>query len=131
VKEKPMFEINAMSRSPVYEQLIEQVERYILLGLLREGDQLPSVRALSGDLSINPNTIQKAYGELDAKGILCSVPGRGCFVAEGALACIRGRRLGEQGAFRRLVRELKAAGITAEELTAALAEEYHEKGKEE
>ncbi len=125
-----MFEINAMSRSPVYEQLIEQVERYILLGLLREGDQLPSVRALSGELSINPNTIQKAYGELDAKGILCSVPGRGCFVAEGALACIRGRRLGEQGAFRRLVRELKAAGITAEELTAALAEEYHEKGKE-
>jgi len=125
-----MFEINAMSRSPVYEQLIEQVERYILLGLLREGDQLPSVRALSGELSINPNTIQKSYGELDAKGILCSVPGRGCFVAEGALACIRGRRLGEQGAFRRLVRELKAAGITAEELTAALAEEYHEKGKE-
>lgn len=125
-----MFEINAMSRSPVYEQLVEQVERYILLGLLREGDQLPSVRALSGELSINPNTIQKAYGELDAKGILCSVPGRGCFVAEGALACIRGRRLGEQGAFRRLVRELKAAGITAEELTAALAEEYHEKGKE-
>lgn len=126
-----MFEINAMSRSPVYEQLVEQVERYILLGLLREGDQLPSVRALSGELSINPNTIQKAYGELDAKGILCSVPGRGCFVAEGALACIRGRRLGEQGAFRRLVRELKAAGITAEELTAALSEEYEEMGKEE
>jgi GntR family transcriptional regulator len=125
-----MFEINAMSRSPVYEQLVEQVERYILLGLLREGDQLPSVRALSGELSINPNTIQKAYGELDAKGILCSVPGRGCFVAEGALACIRGRRLGEQGAFRRLVRELKAAGITAEELTAALSEEYEEMGKE-
>ena len=125
-----MFEINAMSRSPVYEQLVEQVERYILLGLLREGDQLPSVRALSGELSINPNTIQKAYGELDAKGILCSVPGRGCFVAEGALACIRGRRLGEQGAFRRLVRELKAAGITAEELTAALSKEYEETGKE-
>lgn len=125
-----MFEINAMSRSPVYEQLVEQVERYILLGLLREGDQLPSVRALSGELSINPNTIQKAYGELDAKGILCSVPGRGCFVAEGALVNIRGRRLGEQGAFRRLVRELKTAGITAEELTAALSEEYEEKGKE-
>ena len=125
-----MFEINAMSRSPVYEQLVEQVERYILLGLLREGDQLPSVRALSGELSINPNTIQKAYGELDAKGILCSVPGRGCFVAEEALACIRGRRLGEQGAFRRLVRELKAAGITAEELTAALSEEYEETGRE-
>ncbi len=125
-----MFEINAISRSPVYEQLVEQVERYILLGLLREGDQLPSVRALSGELSINPNTIQKAYGELDAKGILCSVPGRGCFVAEGALPRIRERRLGEQGAFRRLVRELKAAGITAEELTAALSEEYKENGKE-
>ncbi len=126
-----MFEINAMSRSPVYEQLVEQVERYILLGLLREGDQLPSVRALSGELSINPNTIQKAYGELDAKGILCSVPGRGCFVAEGALAGIRERRLGKQGAFRKLVRELKAAGITAEELTIALSEEFKDIGKDE
>lgn len=126
-----MFEINAISRSPVYEQLEEQVERYVLLGVLREGDQLPSVRALSAELAINPNTIQKAYGELDAKGILCSVPGRGCFVAEGALDRIREQRLGKQGSFRRLVRELKAAGITAEELTVALNKEYEkEKGRE-
>ena len=119
-----MFEINAISRSPVYEQLVDQVERYIMLGFLREGDQLPSVRALSAELSINPNTIQKAYGELDAKGILCSVPGRGCFVSEGAVDRIREQRLGKNGAFRRLVRELKAAGMTAEELIAALHQEY-------
>ncbi|MBQ4065126.1 MAG: GntR family transcriptional regulator [Clostridia bacterium] len=123
-----MFEINAMSRSPVYEQLEEQIERYILLGLLPEGSQLPSVRALSAELSVNPNTIQKAYGELDARGTLVSVPGRGCFVTEGAREAIRRRRLGGQGAFCRLVRELKAAGITKEELTAVLSAEYD--GKE-
>ncbi len=126
-----MFEINAMSRSPVYEQLVEQIERYILLGLLPEGSQLPSVRALSAELAINPNTIQKAYGELDARGILISVPGKGCFVAEGAPNGIRERRLGKQGAFRKLVRELKAAGIAADELKAALSAEYDENGKGE
>ena len=80
-----MFQIDSLSRQPVYEQLIEQMERFILLGLLRAGDQLPSVRSLSVELSINPNTIQKAYGELDSRGLIYSIPGIGCFVTENAV----------------------------------------------
>ena len=72
-----MFRIDGMSRTPVYEQIIEQVEKLITLGIMSPGDQLPSVRSLSIELSVNPNTIQKAYSELDAKGIAHSVPGRG------------------------------------------------------
>lgn len=74
-----MFQIDIMSRIPVYEQLIRQTEKFILLGVLKEGDKLPSVRQLSAELSINPNTIQKAFTELDRRGIIFSVNGRGEF----------------------------------------------------
>ena len=83
-----MFQIDIMSRIPVYEQLIRQTEKFILLGVLKEGDKLPSVRQLSAELSINPNTIQKAFTELDRRGIIFSVNGRGNFVADKALKAL-------------------------------------------
>ena len=79
-----MFQIDTMSRIPIYEQLVEQVEYFVLNGILKEGEQIPSVRNLSVQLSINPNTIQKAYFELDKRGIIRSAPGRGCFITEAA-----------------------------------------------
>ena len=75
-----MFKIDNMSQKPVYEQLIEQTERYILMGVINAGDAMPSVRKLSLEASVNPNTIQKAYSELTGRGVLISVPGKGCFV---------------------------------------------------
>ena len=71
-----MFQIDPLSRTPVYEQIIEQVQRLITAGVLRPGDQIPSVRGLSLTLRINPNTIQKAYSELDGAGLITSVPAR-------------------------------------------------------
>ena len=65
VRRGPMFHIDPLSRKPVYEQIIDQMERFVLTGLMKPGTQLPSVRSLSMELSINPNTIQKAYSELD------------------------------------------------------------------
>ena len=115
-----MFRIDGMSRTPVYEQIIEQVEKLVSLGILKEGDQLPSVRSLSLELSVNPNTIQKAYSELDARGIAKSVPGKGCFIAEGASDALRmagKRKLAELSA---LVRELALSGVTKEEIEAAV-----------
>ena len=56
-----MFSIDIMSRQPVYEQLIAQIEHFVLIGILKSNDKIPSVRSLAVDLSINPNTIQKAY----------------------------------------------------------------------
>ena len=77
-----MFMIDPMSRQPVYEQIIRQMERFILSGMLVPGDQLPSVRSLSMELSINPNTIQRAMAQLEAEGFVYTVAGRGSFVAE-------------------------------------------------
>ena len=111
-----MFSIDHMSRCPVFEQLIEQVERYILTGILKGGDQLPSVRALSVSLSVNPNTIQKAYSDLDSRKIIFSVPGKGCFIADNAVSLLGNYRRKQLGELEALLCELKLAGINKTEL---------------
>ena len=65
---------------PIYEQVVGKLSELMILGVLEEDSQMPSVRSLATDLSINPNTIQRAYGELERKGFIYSVKGRGSFV---------------------------------------------------
>ncbi|MBQ7836031.1 MAG: GntR family transcriptional regulator [Clostridia bacterium] len=115
-----MFRIDGMSRTPVYEQIIEQVEKLITLGIMSPGDQLPSVRSLSIELSVNPNTIQKAYSELDAKGIAHSVPGRGCFIADNAEEILRDAAKGNLSKLTELVREMLLLGVTEKEIREAV-----------
>lgn len=121
-----MFMIDAMSRQPVYEQLIEQAERFVLKGILKSGDQMPSVRSLSLSLSVNPNTIQKAYAELDRRGILITVPGKGGFVSEQALTIVRADRRALLDTLGKPVRELRLAGVTEQELAEYIHRIYQE-----
>ena len=76
------YEINSASRLPIYQQLVQQVREAIARGDLKPEEQLPSVRQLSRDLVINPNTVARAYTELEREGLLNNRPGRGVFVAE-------------------------------------------------
>ena len=75
------YEINSASRLPIYQQLVQQVREAIARGDLSPETQLPSVRQLSRDLVINPNTVARAYTELEREGLLNNRPGRGVFVA--------------------------------------------------
>ena len=79
-----MLNIDKLSHIPIYEQVIEQMHKLIVSGSLKPGDQIPSVRSLSMDLSINPNTIQKAYNELELRRVTYSVPGVGRYVSDDA-----------------------------------------------
>lgn len=119
-----MFHIDPLSRQPVYEQLIEQLEKLVLTGLLSPDSQLPSVRSLSLELSINPNTIQKAYSELDVRGIIYSVPGIGCFVSGNAKALLLEHKRKKLTVLRDLVEELALAGISKEEITDCIESVY-------
>ncbi|WP_046213266.1 GntR family transcriptional regulator [Paenibacillus wulumuqiensis] len=76
-----MFELDVRSRKPIYEQLMDKIKEMILYGILKPDEQLPSVRTLSGQLTVNPNTIQKAYRELEREGYIYSQAGKGSFVA--------------------------------------------------
>ena len=129
-----MFWVDPLSRQPVYEQLIEQTERFILTGVLHPGDQMPSVRSLSLSLTVNPNTIQKAYTELDRRGLLTTVPGKGGFIAARAPEIARESRRSQLPAFDALVRDLRLSGVTQEELTERIHTLYQHQnpnGKDE
>ena len=123
-----MFRIDPLSRQPVYEQLIDQLEKLVLLDLLPADSQLPSVRSLSLELSINPNTIQKAYSELDTRGIIYSVPGIGCFVAGTAKQLLLEHKRKKLTSLRALAAELALAGIQKEEILRCIEEAYTERG---
>ena len=119
-----MFQIDPLSKIPIYEQIINQLERFVISGALQAGDPLPSVRSLSVSLKANPNTIQKAYSELDGRGVIRSVPGKGCFVCEGAADILKSREKSRLSDLTRLCLELKAAGVTEEEMTAAVKKAF-------
>lgn len=77
-----MITIDYQDRAPIYEQIVEKFQMLILTGALPPGSQMPSVRSLAMELSINPNTIQKAFTLLEQQGYIFPVKGRGSFVAE-------------------------------------------------
>ena len=77
-----MISIDFKDRRPIYQQLMDRIEDLAAKGLLNPDTQLPSVRQLAIELSINPNTIQRAYAELEKRGVLYSVPGKGSFLSD-------------------------------------------------
>ena len=81
-----MIQIDLQSRVPLYEQLQEQIIRLSMLGILDENQQLPSVRALAREVGVNPNTVAKAYQQLEQQGIIYTVSGRGIFVSPDLLS---------------------------------------------
>lgn len=119
-----MLVIDKMSRKPIYEQLVEGLEREIVTGLLGPKAQLPSIRELSSVLGVNPNTVQKALGELDRLGVVVSAPGRGVFVAEDAAEKIRERMSFRLAEIQDLASALAKAGISEESVLWAVREAY-------
>ena len=106
-------------------QLVEQVRHAIEVGGLGPGERLPTVRRLAGDLAIAPNTVVKAYNELQRAGLVESRPGVGTVVAEGVGEMARERQVAE--IFRRLrviARDAAALGISEDDLWASLDSEY-------
>lgn len=119
-----MYQIDIMSGTPVYEQIVEQTEQFVLRGILKPGDQLPSVRSLSLALSINPNTIQKAYTELERRGITLSAPGRGSFIQPDVAPIQNRRRTERLNQLKETLSELKDLGFERTELEALLEKIY-------
>lgn len=123
-----MLHIDKMSTQPVYEQIVDGIERNILLGIYPIGSVLPSLRELSVTLGINPNTIQKSYAELTRRGVICPAPGSGCYVSPDAVARIRKASSRKLDTVRDLAAEMKLAGIPKEELLAVINRVYQEDG---
>ncbi len=115
-----LITIDYRNGKPIYEQIADAFERLISQGALHSDSQLPSVRQLAVELSINPNTIQKAYTELENRGLTYSVRGRGSFVAAESES-LKQRKLQEfYRNLSELIREAALSGISPEEIRSAL-----------
>jgi GntR family transcriptional regulator len=120
------FRLEPASGVPPYQQLVRQVEDALRLGYLTPGDQLPKVKDVVASLAINPNTVLKAYRELEHKGLAAGRPGQGTFV-EGRLNVVPLRDLHDLR--RKLVTWLgdaEAAGLDDESITALISSARHE-----
>lgn len=124
-----MLVIDKFSRKPIYEQVVEGIERDIVMGILRDREQLPSIRELSAILGVNPNTIQKAFQELDRNGIIVSGQGRGCFVADRAAERIKEKLSVRITEIEAIAAELARAGIEEEKLLEAIRRAYRDNKK--
>ena len=114
-----MIRLNYRDSRPIYEQIKDNLKKLIISGAIAEGERLPSVREMATQLAINPNTIQRAYRELESEGYIATVPGKGSFAARGG-EMDAGRR---QELFQKLEEaalELKYAGVEPREIVARL-----------
>ena len=121
-KRKPFeFGLDLQSGVPVYRQIMDQVTGGIAAGALRQGDQLPTVRQLAVDLAINPNTVIRAYRELEIRGVLETQQGTGTFVSEQKMPRNDGERQRRLGQFvGEFVARAGSAGFTVDELMEEL-----------
>lgn len=112
-----MFDLDQRSRKPIYEQIIEKVKELVVTEILQPDEKLPSVRILSKELTINPNTIQKAYRELEREGYLYSSNRKGYFVAPIELISNDEKISKElKPQFMKLLKEAIYLGLSKEEL---------------
>lgn len=121
-----MLQLNPKDHAPIYEQIKEQLKTMIVSGVLKTDDRIPSVRELAQMLTINPNTIQKAYKELEQEGFIYSVRGKGSFVAPQGktLRDLRQHHLVET--LEKTVRELIYIQIPYSELVSLIEKIYKE-----
>lgn len=109
-----MFEIDLRCGTPIYEQLYKSVVEAITDGTLAEGDKLPSVREMSRNLGVNPNTVARAFSQLENDGIIYSVPGKGSFVSSDNSGIIKNSAIAE---FGHAVETAIKSGLTETEMT--------------
>ena len=120
-----MIIIDYTDRRPIYEQVVERFQSLVLCGVLEKDAPLPSVRNLAMELSINPNTIQRAYTELERRGVIYTVKGKGNFVADmQPLLALREKEVKEEAGH--LVRKAKEAGMSREAWNRLLDEAWAE-----
>ena len=118
-----MLTLNYRDSRPIYEQIKDGLRRMIVTGAMAQDEKLPSVRALATQLSINPNTIQRAYNELETEGYIYSVAGKGSFASGTADAA---RRETLRADVKKLLNELRYLGVTEADAATLIKEVYEQ-----
>ena len=124
-----MIVLDFRDKRPIYEQVVEKMSHLIASGVLEEGSRLPSVRSLAIELSVNPNTIQRAYAQLEQDGYIYTVSGRGNFVSP-ASAWRELRLGGVEAELRSVLLKAKQSGLERDDLEAIIAQVFDGSGED-
>ena len=117
-----MIILDYQNRNPIYCQIVQQIERYIALGILKANDPLPSIRELASSLGINPNTVKKAYKELENKKLIVSISTKGCFVSSEVERAKEVKMEQEFENIKKSIAELQQLGLSVQDIKKKLEE---------
>ncbi|MCM1990945.1 GntR family transcriptional regulator [Oceanirhabdus seepicola] len=123
-----MVQVDFRSRVPIYEQLVEKYKELIIKGVLVEDEKLPSVRALSKELGVNPNTIQKAYRELERQEYIYSIKGKGSYVMGRQDRKNNEEKNKIKNELKKVMTQAMYSGITFDEIKSIIDEVMNERG---
>lgn len=111
-----MIVIDYQSRTPIYEQIVLEIERYVVLGIYKPKQQIESIRELATSLGINPNTVKKAYDELERRGTITTVSTKGTFISENTKILIKNKIEEKIKNIQKEFEELEKLGVSKEEI---------------
>lgn len=111
-----LINLDYTSRTPIYEQIVNEIERYVALGILKEKSQILSIRELASNLGINPNTVKKAYDILENKNVIVSMSTKGTFIKENASSVKENTINSYINEIETIIDKLNKLGLTKEEI---------------
>lgn len=115
-----LINLDYQSRTPIYEQIVLEIERYVALGILKAEDQIPAIREMATDLGINPNTVKKAYTILENKGVIVTLSTKGSYIANDTKKIINEKIEEKISEIKNKIGELENLGISKDEIIAKL-----------
>lgn len=112
-----MFIINEKSQLPIYEQIVQEIKEQVVRGILEDGEKIPSIRDFAGEIGVNPNTVSKAYQELERQEVIMTIKGKGTFIANQKERISSPKKLAEtKTKLKDTVLDLVYLGINLEEI---------------
>lgn len=111
-----MINLDYQSRTPIYMQIVQEIERYVALGILKPEEQIPSIRDLASQLGINPNTVKKAYSILESKGVIVTFSTKGTYIGIKTDSAIENTVSEKVNEIKKIIHELEKYGVTKEEI---------------
>jgi len=111
-----LINLDYQGRTPIYEQIVSNIERYVALGVLKPNEQIPSIRELASNLGINPNTVKKAYDILENKKVITSFSTKGCFISEKTDEVLENKKQEEIKQLKKQILLMMGLGIDKKEI---------------
>ncbi len=111
-----LINLDYQDRTPIYEQIVNTIEKYVAVGILKPKEQIPSIRELATTLGINPNTVKKAYDILENKKVITSFSTKGTYISDQTDEVLENRKKEEMKNLKKQIEVLKGLGVTEQEI---------------